>query len=426
MRLLRTLLLVPALLALAAGGTGGAAAQGATRGLDPSFGNGGIATLTAPIDKERFQDFKVTPEGRSYILDDSSLLAFGSDGTLDTNFGEGGRAATGPAFGVDEEGATDLAIDSQGHLLVSGSTALPGQTVEKKLEEAYVIRFLPDGSRDPEFGTNGEVDTTFGLRSKTGQAPSVGAAAITVDTQDRPIVGGSFGQEGKCGMGFEQVTAPYVARLTTTGALDPTFAGSGRAIFRGYSTVTGLAPIPGGGFAVFSKQCPTPPRLESPGTEYGAFTEDGEANPAFRKALLGETSTTPLIDSRRRVVLLNSVLGAGSGVDAVARWLPNGRPDPGFGRDGRVALRHKPHYAEAIAVDAKSRPIIALHTKGIVLRRYLQNGKVDRHFGPNGKLTAAGKIPRAIGLDGEGRIYTLSLRAGEQTTLRLARFIPGP
>jgi hypothetical protein len=276
-------------------------------------------------------------------------------------------------------------------------------------------------------GINGEVDTTFGLPAKAGQPPSVGAASITVDTQDRPIVGGAFGQEGKCGLGFEAVAAPYVARLTATGALDPTFAGSGHATLEGYGEVTGPTPIPGGGFAVFSRYCPTPPRLEPGGPEYSVFAEDGKKSSTARQVSLPYTFTAPLIDFRRRVVELYNVDGAGVGVDAVRRYLPNGEPDPGFGRDGRVLIDRKPHFAEAIAVDAKNRPIIVLNAKRIVLRRYLTNGKVDRRFGPKGRLTVAGETPRAIALDGEGRVYTLSLSGSlAQTNLRIARFIPGP
>jgi sugar lactone lactonase YvrE len=133
-----------------------------------------------------------------------------------------------------------------------------------------------------------------------------------------------------------------------------------------------------------------------------------------------------LIDPAGRVVELEGPPPAGEGVDSVARYLPDGEPDPSFGRHGRTILRHKPHYADAIAVDARSRPIIALEAKGIVLRRYLPNGTVDKRFGPKGRLQAKGKVPSGIALDAEGRIYTVGVSKGSTaTTLQIARFIPG-
>jgi hypothetical protein len=64
----------------------------------------------------------------------------------------------------------------------------------------------------------------------------------------------------------------------------------------------------------------------------------------------------------------------------------------------------KPHYGTAIAVDAQSRPIVALSAGKIVLRRYLPEGNVDMSFGPDGRLTAGGRAPSAIALDTSGRI----------------------
>jgi hypothetical protein len=129
MRRLRTLLIVPALLALMAGGVASAAA--AQRGLDPSFGNGGTATAEVPEADGYYGSFKVSPDGRVYVLAGSSLLAFNSDGTADTEFGGSGRITIAPSFNPSESeadvGPSDLALDSQGRLLVVGSAPLPGQ-----------------------------------------------------------------------------------------------------------------------------------------------------------------------------------------------------------------------------------------------------------------------------------------------------------
>jgi hypothetical protein len=243
------------------------------------------------------------------------------------------------------------------------------------------------------------------------------------------VVGGSFAKQAEyCGDNLMIGVGPnpFAARLTGAGALDRTFAGAGNAVLKGPGEVSGVATTAGDGVAVFSHRCAEPPRLESTNPQISTFTESGEANPTTQEALLPFTFAAPLIDRQDRVVELESVPPAAEGIDAVARCLPNGEPDPGFGRGGRAPLRHKPYYGTAIAVDAQSRPIIALFTRQIVLRRYLEDGRVDADFGPGGLLTAKGKAPSAIALDSDGRIYTVSVSPeSARTTITLARFIPG-
>ena len=427
MRLHRTLLIVSALVALLApfalpaGGV--AIAQGARPGLDRSYGKHGTTTVTTWFDEERFSAFKVTPGGRSYILDDNQIFAFQSNGKVAGSFGEGGRMILAPDFALGEVGARDLTLDSRGRILVTGSALAPPGW---KTDKAWVIRLLPNGSRDPEFGDDGEVDTTFGLPSVNGSGPSVNAAAIAVDAEDRPVVGGSFGERpGYCDFG--RGPDPFVARLTATGALDTTFAGSGHAVLKGPGEFRSLAPVPSGGLAVFSSACPAEPRLEATGSVLSAFGEGGEASATVQGVLLPFSYKAPVLDPEGRIVQLESVPPAAEGVDAVARSLPDGERDPSFGLGGRVPLRNKPHYGTAIAVDAQSRPIIALYAGKIILRRYLPEGAVDMGFGPEGRLTAGGVAPSAIALDASGRIYTVSLKRDlHHTKVTLARFIPGP
>jgi uncharacterized delta-60 repeat protein len=425
MRRLRPLLLVPALVVLLAGGT---VAQGAPKvgALDPSFGSGGIVTVEVAQEADTVEA-TVTAEGRIYVLAGPLLLAFEGNGAPAVGFGLGGRVSIAPALG---EGApSDFAVDSQGRILVAGSARLPSSAVLPvgKPTEAYVIRLLPDGSRDPSFGDGGEVDTDFGLPAMAGEARSVSANSIMVDAQDRPIVGGGFGPETACSYSGVGGRSPYIARLTASGAPDPTFAGTSYTTLKGTGGVGGLAQTQGGNFAVFSYACPTPPRYESRGPEYSVFAESGAASPVAQQVPLGYHYAPLLIDPRGRVVELESSPPAGESADTVVRYLPNGDPDPSFARHGRFVLRHKPHYADAIAVDAKSRPIIAMAAKRIVLRRFLADGKVDKRFGPEGQLTGPGPTPSVIALDAQGRIYTVSLSKGAaRTSVRIARFIPGP
>lgn len=427
MRWLRTLLLVPALLTLVAGGAAAQAAPPAQRGPDPSFAGGGIATIAVPRSDDSVEGFTVAADGRIYVLDGRQLLAIESDGALAGDFGEGGRVTVAPAIGeVEPEGGPSaLAVDSQGRLLMAGSSFLKSQ----RAYEAYVIRLLPDGSRDPTFGDGGEVDTYFGLPDPLGEeALSVEAASIFVDAEDRPVLGGAFSSNGDvpCGYDFKKGPDPFVARLTTTGAIDETFATSGHELLRGPGGVDSVAPYPAGGIAVFSRPCSFGARVEEQAPLYGRLDGNGHANPHVKERSLDFTYGSPLIDPKGRLVEIESVPPAAEGPDALARYHPNGRLDRGFGDKGRVILGRKlGRGADALAVDAQDRPIVAAEAGRIELRRFRANGKLDRRFGPGGRLTAKAEAPGAIALDAQGRIYTLSLSLGPSaTTLRIARFIP--
>ena len=216
MRRLRALLLVPALLALV---TGGAAHAASPAGLDRSFGHAGITTVD--VAKQAVPEgFAVTPEGRAYVLAGADLLAFGPDGKLVPGFGKKGRVAVA-RFG--EGPPWSLAVDSEGRPLVAGSVKRSGR------HEAFVIRFLPDGHRDPSFGSGGQVDTDLGLPSlPSGAKPVLDVTSIAVDAQDRPIIGGGSGRQiDACTSGFGGPSTSFVARLTVAGELDTTFAGTG-------------------------------------------------------------------------------------------------------------------------------------------------------------------------------------------------------
>jgi hypothetical protein len=189
-----------------------------------------------------------------------------------------------------------------------------------------------------------------------------------------------------------------------------------------------LARIPAGGLAVFSRPCATPPRVETRSPRFTDLTESGDVGLPGSGRGLPFTWDAPALDPDGRVLELESPPPAAVEYepDALVRFLPNGDPDPGFGRHGRVVVR-RPREVSAFAVDAAGRPIVASSTRGRAeLRRFRLDGRLDRGFGRAGRLTAKVGLPGAIALDARGRIYTVSLAQGSsQTTVRVARFIPG-
>jgi uncharacterized delta-60 repeat protein len=417
MKIRTALLLVPVLLVFFAG-TATAKVTATHGGLDTGYGRGGTTTV-AVQGGYKSEDFAVAEGGKAYALRGSLLLAFDAKGGVAHDFGKNGRVTVKLAA---EGEPVALAIDSQGRILVVGNTSSP-----------FVIRYLPDGSRDTSFGNDGEVDTDFALPIAAGEPgaprhPGSGATAIAVDSQDRPVIGGVFESEAESLCGY--VRSPFVARLTISGALDTTFGGRGYALPAGSGEVTALGQTPGGEVATLSRGFFCGPRTSEEPSRLSVFTETGAASPGLDPARPAFTMTRALaIDPRGRILVLQAPAEMSKEPFVLVRLQADGDLDKSFGHQGGVALTGGLKVATAITVDAKSRPIIAMQGSKIELRRLTANGKIDMGFGPKGRLTAKGGAPSAVALDGRGRIYTASvvkdpsLKTGYG--IEVARFIPG-
>lgn len=124
-----------------------------------------------------------------------------------------------PTFGSDgealadvaagrSEGASDLAAQANGKLVASGSVAL----------QFALVRFTRSGVLDTGFGGDGVVTTDFG-----GQASAAGVATLA----DGKIVAGGTREEG----------GVVLARYKSGGSLDPTFDDDGKAVASAVVTV---------------------------------------------------------------------------------------------------------------------------------------------------------------------------------------------
>jgi uncharacterized delta-60 repeat protein len=96
------------------------------------------------------------------------------------------------------------------------------------------------------------------------------------------------------------------------------------------------------------------------------------------------------------------VEGIGLGDLAIARYLPDGKPDPGFGNGGKVVTPLGRDFAAgAIRPDGR---IVVLATEPSAndvsagdLVRYLPDGRLDRTFGKGGKVEVDAFSPKELG-----------------------------
>lgn len=145
-----------------------------------------------------------------------TLVRFSDQGTLDPTFGQGGVATFVLPSGMPVNTETSLALQSDGDVLLAGYR-YPGGTADFSL-----TRYHPDGTLDTRFGTDGTVtvDVADGNdygRAVTQQADGKLLIAGTSDRGDNEVGDGNFNFS--------------VVRLNADGSLDTSFGDGGKAIF---------------------------------------------------------------------------------------------------------------------------------------------------------------------------------------------------
>jgi uncharacterized delta-60 repeat protein len=322
--------------------------------LDPSFGSGGIATADLGLGlagaggvNPSFPRAARSPHGKIVVAFGDRLARLLPDGGLDPSFGSSGIVILPPGE------ARAIAVTAAGKPIVTETLSGPDAS------SFAALRYLPNGSPDPSFGTGGAAVARFGRADN--------AAAIAVDGKGRVVLAGSV-RSGPSGARNAGKLA--VLRLTAHGKPDRGFGGDGLATarFSRSAFANALALLPHGKvFAVGRRE-----RLAAkkpPVWALARFRGDGRADPTF----------------------------SGNGVRTTE-----------FGR----TFTADEQQAVAVAVEANGRATVAgipSHTTtagaGIGLARYLPGGGLDRSFANGGKrwsgMRATGfscEDPRALSL----------------------------
>jgi uncharacterized delta-60 repeat protein len=118
---------------------------------DGSFGIGGVVMTALSPQDDGPSDLEVLDDGRIVVGTMRSLARFLPDGTLDPAFGTGGTVAL-PGAGTSTGFGAGLAVLPDGRVFYALGPPISGGV------NGAFYRFLPDGTPDPAFGTNGRVD----------------------------------------------------------------------------------------------------------------------------------------------------------------------------------------------------------------------------------------------------------------------------
>ena len=390
---------------------------------------------------------RITPTG-SYLVAGTSKDALGGTrlalwqylptGALDTTFNTvgyltaGGTGVAGASGANQVDTPVDLQIDSSGKTVLVGTSKNPtGGT------ELAVWRLNTDGTLDTTFGTGGKFHT--GSPGLTGRTPASAVKdlpkAMTLDSNGNLLITGT---SQNLLNGYEM----FVARITSLGALDLTFATNGVYHFgttglggasnaaaldvgngikisaNGSSVIVGSTSSSGGGnsLAIW--------KLNSTGSSLdSSFGSNGNGTVTYGTtgvalgtgANLSDVGKSLLIDSSDRIVIVGSSRNPAGGTEmAMWRYLSAGTLDTGFASSGALHFSStagtagatgasENDVANSLVVDTRYSFYIAAGTSTnasggtqAALWRYSLNGTLDPTFNSIG--SAATPSTGATGL----------------------------
>ncbi len=366
-----------------------AAAPAWSASLDCSYGGNGIAFTNISPNSDILGDARLDDQGRILLsghsnLESMVLVRLLPSGAPDPSFGNNGRVVT--PIGPNTEG-TSLAIDSVGRIVVS----ITQGSFNANDYEAIVARFLTDGSLDTTFGDEGISRIVY-----SDDAGGSTVRRVIVDSQDRPVLVGSFRREIT-----GRPSRLAVARLTTSGALDwrltSLLAGSQQSgndlIVLSDGKLMALATVSTG--STFTPRSPGLVGINANGTIDTSFSGNGisVAAPVTGADSIGRSVVAD--GSGGYIIGMSSTIGGSNNI-AMARFNGNGSLDTAWGDNGNGAIMVNlaQDHPNRLILDDHGRPLItgsttfqapgAFHT--FVLRALADGSALDDSFNGSGLM----------------------------------------
>ncbi len=333
----------------------------------------------------------------------AATLTGAAPGELDDSFGVFGEVITN--LGSAHDTAAAVAVRRDGRIVVAGSSG----------DAIAVVRYLPRGVLDPDFGKDGVARTAGAQGTALALQPDGGVL----------VAGRTLGADHDV----------ELVRYTADGALDPSFGAKGVVVTdlgAADDTPAGVAVLPGG-------------RIVVAGTSGGAivlagYTGDGKPDPAFGQAGLVRTKAGAAARAAALAprpgggfVLAGSTDDASSGTSFLtAAYDDAGRPDASFGTNGVVVTDFGTldDRAAAVAVQPDGK-VVAAGTSGgsLAVARYDAAGRPDDGFSTDGRtVTPVGTAARGVGvaLAPDGRIVVAGQTDAPETgtSYAVARYLP--
>jgi len=386
--------------------------------LDATFGTGGkvitdIGVFERPADIATQADGKIVvaatrPGEAAGSNSNMALIRYNVDGSLDAGFGTNGVVFID--FNGQEDGASAVAIQADGKIVIAGDSAVLNQA-----GQFAVARVNADGSLDGSFGTGGVVLTPFGN--------AFHVADITIQQDGRIVVAGSASSTGLLDIAL--------LRYNTDGSLDLSFGSGGKVTtdFGGQEEATGVALQADGRIVVSGTVLPS---LTSFNFDFAVvrYNVDGSLDSSFGTngsvitdiaGGIDQAGAGVVVQSDGKIVVggtTNTLVPAVSQNLALVRYNADGSLDAAFGTNGIAVVDFNGTFetGTSLARQADDKIVLGGTASGVIngvfvndalLVRVDTNGAVDPSFGTNGFATVdfVGRTEQdvsiAIALDGK-------------------------
>jgi uncharacterized delta-60 repeat protein len=428
--------------------------KAASGDLDTNFGNGGVVTTRlSPTGSEEAEAVAVQKDGRIVIginhrfiaeAGDFILMRYNTNGTLDTTFGVGGVVQTNfLGFGGV---VTSVKIDPKGRIVAAGviNTNSPNN-----YGDLAVARYTASGSLDTSFGSQGIFTRDH--------CPYESIEEIAIQP-DGKIVAAGWALPPNHSTDYDFV----IFRLTTNGALDPTFAGgnivftdfdgssdnayalalqadgrivvggSAKSSYSGYNPVLGLARYNANGTldSTFGTHGKVITSIAGNADEF----EDSCYELLVRPVPLSLTGEEQIIAVGSRYSPSDYIGSINYSLGALLCYLPDGSLNPSFGAGGIVLTSFSSRDIVTCAVrQADGKIVIAgqSYEQAIgfqfALARYNSNGTLDINFGQGGivrTVIGSRSIVNDLAFTPQGGIVAAGRSYSPGIPIALAKYLP--
>jgi len=362
--------------------------------LDTSFaGNGKKAINFGGTDE--VQAVLVQPNGRIVLAGSGGastsfcVARLRANGLLDTTFGSRGKRKID--FGGEDERAFAAALQADGKIVVVG---------DSHVQQVAITRLNANGTLDTTFSADGKKLFSWGAVSR--------ATGVIVLSSGKLLLGGFSGPEG----GNIQA-----ARLNANGALDTTFGTGGIATVDLGGTEFGnaMARQANGRILIAG-------RSDVAGGVVVRLRTTGLLDPDFNGGHVSIPGAVTLnavfVQPDRKIVVAGNTVGLEK--MTVARLLPNGTPDGGFGTNGVVTIDFGTlaDIVGGAVLQPDGKIVVAGYSQSdedVAVVRLNADGSPDATFGTAGKAKVdfgVATFGNAVALQKNGPIVVAGQRSG--------------
>jgi uncharacterized delta-60 repeat protein len=367
--------------------------------LDTGFGKGGTVLTSFGASNARPDAVAIAPTGQIVVAgevefsSEIALARYNTDGSLDTSFGTGGEVLTNIGF----FNFGSMAVDSSDRVVVAVTTF-------SGTNNFSVLRYNTDGSLDGNFGSGGEVTTSF------GSSTNVSAAGVALAADGRIVVAGTA--QSFNNVTFTSTEDFALARYNTDGSLDGNFGTGGEVVTAfgsNQAAAVGVAIQPSNGAIVvagtvtdssFNEDFALARYNAADGSLDTTFGTGGEVTTAFGSSRAVAAGVA--IDSTTGATVVTGTVTSFSGGFTqnfgVARYnAADGSLDTTFGTGGEVTTAFPNARASSggVVVQNDGKVVVVgsvtivssfLHDIGLV-RYNAADGSLDAGFGTGGEVT---------------------------------------